>query len=219
MEYGVCKESRPKTEYKDFVSYTIPWIIFILVGTLAWNLIPTNLYPSAVDIGTCLRFCNIAAFGLISGFIADRFGRRPSIIIGQLIMGVSFAILGLFGIFYSSVIIYLTASGVAWGLILTMYLTIPGDLSECGKREKLYSLLVVLPMILMLSIPFFPIAIDFTEYSSPFSQLLALLNFLSIIPVIFLADDTLKKDEIEKIKMKDYAELAGRLLSDPSNNN
>jgi MFS family permease len=198
--------------YKDLFSYIIPWLMFILVGMLAWNLIPQESFTSAVEIGQILRFSCIAVFGFVSGFAADRFGRKPSVIVGLIVLGVSFFILG-FGISELNVIIYLTTSGVAWGSFFAMYLTIPGDLSVCGSREKFYASIVVLPIILLGSVPYFPGLADITRYSSAFSQTLSLILFLSIIPVL-LAKETLPEIKMRERRLKDHIKKVGKLASE-----
>jgi len=147
-----------------------------------------------------------------SGFIADHFGRKLSITIGLILLGVSFEILG-FAISNSTVLIYLTASGVAWGFFFAIYLTIPGDLSICGSREKFYSLIAVLPLILLTSVPFLPGLADLTQYSSSFSHILGLILFISIIPVIG-ANETLPKGKIRERKMKEYLNQVGKVISE-----
>jgi MFS family permease len=213
----VCIESLHVTDYKDFFSYIIPWAIFILVGTLAWHMIPGDAFPSAVNIGTNLRFLNIALFGLVTGFVADRFGRKPSIIIGLVVLAFGFSILGVFGISYLSVILYLTASGVTWGSFFAIYLTIPGDLSICGSREKLYSLIVVLPLLLLMSVPFIPGVADFTRYSSSFSQILGFIVVLTIIPV-WRAKETLPDIKMRERRFKEYVKKVGKLVSEFAEN-
>ena len=148
------REKLDKPSSKDFFFYMIPWMMFVLVGTLAWSLIP-NQFESAVSIGRILRFICIAVFGIVTGFIADRLGRKPAIIIGLIVFGISFTILG-FSMSAPTVVIYLTASGVAWGSFFAMYLVIPGDLSATGSREKFYAFLTILPLILLGGIPYLP---------------------------------------------------------------
>ena len=200
----------PKPEYKDLVFYIIPWLMFIFVSMLAWNLIPQDQYTSAVTVGQMFRFICIAVFGFISGFIADRFGRKPSIIIGLIVLGVSFAILGQ-AMSELSVIIYLTASGVAWGSFFAMYLTVPGDLSISGSREKFFALITVLPILLIGGVSLIPGLADL-GYSSSFSQILSLILFLSIIPVL-RAKETLPDIKMRERRLKDHVEKVGKLVS------
>ncbi len=46
------------------------------------------------SLGTVFRYVFIAIFGFVWGVVADRVGRKQPIIIGLIILGVSFALLG-----------------------------------------------------------------------------------------------------------------------------
>lgn len=208
------EEKLTKPDYQDFIFYIIPWMMFVLVGTLAWSLIP-NQFESAVSIGRISRFICIAVFGIITGFIADRFGRKPAIIIGLIVFGVSFTILG-FSMTAPTVIIYLTASGVAWGSFFAMYLVIPGDLSDTGSRERFYAFLTILPLILLGSIPYLPGVAELTKYSSAFAHILSLILFLSIIPVL-RAKETLPDIKIRERRMKEHLERIGKIVVESKN--
>ena len=205
------KEKLDKPSSKDFFFYIIPWMMFVLVGTLAWSLIP-NQFESAVSIGRILRFICIAVFGIVTGFIADRLGRKPAIIIGLIVFGISFTILG-FSMSAPTVVIYLTASGVAWGSFFAMYLVIPGDLSATGSREKYYAFLTILPLILLGGIPYLPGVAEFTKYSSAFAHILSLILFLSIIPVL-RANETLPEPKMRERRLKEHVEKIGKLVSE-----
>ena len=158
----------------------------------------------------------IAIFGFVSGFFADRFGRKPAIIIGLIVLGVSFAFLG-FTMTDQSVIIYLTTSGVAWGFFFAIYLAIPGDLSTPGSRERFYALINVLPLVLLGSVTFIPGLAEFTAYSSSFSQVLSLVLFLSIIPVL-RTGETLPEAKIRERRLKEHVKKVGELVSESEKN-
>ena len=203
------EEKLHKPSSKDFLFYIIPWMMFVLVGTLAWSLIPLQ-FESAVSIGRILRFVCIAVFGIVTGFIADRLGRKPAIIIGLIIFGISFTILG-FSLSAPTIVIYLTASGVAWGSFFAMYLVIPGDLSVTGSRERFYAFLTILPLILLGGIPYLPGLAEFTRYSSAFAHILSLILFLSIVPVL-LVKETLPEPKMRERRLKEHVEKIGKLV-------
>lgn len=205
------KEKLDKPSSKDFFFYIIPWMMFVLVGTLAWSLIPLQ-FESAVSIGRILRFVCIAVFGIVTGFIADRLGRKPAIIIGLIIFGISFTILG-FSLSAPTIIIYLTASGVAWGSFFAMYLVIPGDLSLTGSRERFYAFLTILPLILLGGVPYLPGVAELTRYSSAFAHILSLILFLSIVPVL-LAKETLPEPKMRERRLKEHVKKIGKLVSE-----
>jgi MFS family permease len=203
-----------RPDYKDFVFYVLPWVMFILVGIFAWNLMAPQSpeLASAISTGTILRFACIAIFGFASGFAADFFGRRYTIMTGLIILGVSFVILG-FAISAQSIIIYLTTSGIAWGIFLSMYLVVPGDLAVSGSREKLYALVTILPLIIMGGLPYIPGFAEFPNYSSSFSQVLSLFLFLSIAPVL-RAKETLPESSIRERRLKEHMKKVSKLIEE-----
>jgi MFS family permease len=203
----LCKDSSHRTETKQFLYYLIPWAIFISVGILAWNLIPRDTFSSAVAIGSIFRFSCIAIFGFLSGFVGDRIGRKTPIIAGLLVMAFGFFILGVFGISNETVILYLTTSGVAWGAFFTIYSIIPGDLSTCGSREKLYFFYVVVIFLLMPSLPYLPGMADLTSFTNSFAQILSFILILAIIP-IWRARETLSSDVIKQRELQEHLKKA-----------
>jgi MFS family permease len=204
-----------RTTYKEFGFYLFPWVMFCVASGLAWNLIPDNpVYATAVSIGLSLRYVCIAIFSLVSGIVADRFGRKQPIIIGLIILGVSFGILGFAGMSDTSVLIYLTASGVAWSSFFVVFLTVPGDLSNSPSREKFYAIGTILPLVVFFSFSLIPGSAIFSTLSAgSFSQILSIIVILSIIPVL-RAKETLPESKTRERKMKEYVNKVGELIEE-----
>jgi MFS family permease len=203
----------PRVAYKEFLYYLFPWVMFCMAAGLASNLIPsTSDFESAVSLGNALRFIFIALFGIVSGVVADRIGRKPPIIIGLIMLGVSFALLG-FSISYSSVIIYMATSGIAWGLFFVIYLAIPGDLSTSGSREKCYAIGYVLPLSILFALAAIPGWAIFSSSSGSISQLFSILLFLSIVPIL-LAKESLPREKIQDRKMKEHLKNIEKLIKE-----
>lgn len=203
----------PKVAYRDFLYYLFPWVMFCIAAGLAINLIPATLeYASAVSLGNNLRFISIAIFGVISGIVADRIGRKPPIIIGLIMLGFSFALLG-FSMSYSSVVIYLVTSGIAWGLFFVIFLAVPGDLSISGSREKCYAVGYTLPLGILFALSTIPGWAIFSNSSSSISQLFSLILFLSIVPIL-LAKETLPREKVHDRQMKEHLENIERLIKE-----
>ncbi|MCW3998565.1 MAG: MFS transporter [Candidatus Bathyarchaeota archaeon] len=201
-----------KSNYKEFIFYVIPWIIFTFASGLASNLIPnTEPYALVDSLGTPIRYVLIGVFGLIWGIIADRFGRKQAIIIGLVILAISFGVLG-FAFSPDAALFYQIISGIAWGSFLSIYLVLPGDLSAISSREKFYALGTISPLIALFSLPLIG---DIATFFAPsaFSQVLSVLLVLSIIPVM-LAKETLQESKIRKRKMKEYTDKLGKILQE-----
>ncbi len=196
--------------YKQLALYLLPWMMFVVVSSMAWNLIPEN--SEAAAIGTVYRYIFIAVFGLLSGVVADRFGRKQPIIMGLVVLGISFALLGFFGITDTNVIIYLALSGVAWGSFFVLFGAIPGDLSAVGQREKFYGLGYILPVAVLVCFSVIPgRAALVGQSASLVSQIFSVILFLSIIPVL-RARETLHESNIQERRMKEHVEKVGKTV-------
>ena len=199
-----------KPDYKEFAFYIFPWFMFVVASVIASNLVPvTPAYDSAKTIGTILRFAFIAIFGLVWGVVADRVGRKQPIIIGLIILGLSFALLGFGEMTPDNVVIYLAMSGVAWGSFLTIYLIIPGDFSSSNNREKFYALGTISPLFAMFGVSM----LSTTVFNTSFFQILSIILFLSVMPIL-RAKETLKESKIQERRMKDYAKKVGRIAEE-----
>ena len=76
----------------------------------------------------------IALVAVISGFVADKWGRKRLTIIGFVMLGIGYAVIGLSSIahirFLGS-IIYTVTDGIAWGIFYVLFLfTLWGDLAQ-----------------------------------------------------------------------------------------
>jgi MFS family permease len=220
---GDCE--RPKTEKirtwanvltsKDFFLYLFPWLMFSFTGSLM-NLVfqglPDAIYGSAWTIGLELHFLLWAVFGLLSGIMADRIGRKQPIVIGLVLLGVSFAIFGL----YTSpetVIIYQAFSGVAWGFLFTVYISVLGDLAFYGSKEKFFALGAIMPLILTLGFSTLTGLFNVSISGGVLSPILSIILFLSILPVL-RASETLPRKKLEAKKMKEHLEKISKLIEE-----
>lgn len=188
--------------------YLLPWIIFNLVSGLS-NFIYPGLpqeppYESAIDIGNLTQFIGVAVFSLVSGFVCDRFGRKHSIVIGILVFGISFAVLGVVPS-PESVIFQETIFGVAWGFCMVAYFVIPADLAGSASREKYYALINVSAFVGFTGTVTLPVILGTSIEVSILSPILSVLLFVSIVPVLFV-DDTLPEAKLHARLLREHAE-------------
>ena len=213
------KPRLPSTAYREFSFYLFPWVMFNVAAGLALILIPqTPSYSQAFSDGRVVEYACIAIFGLITGLAADRFGRKQPIIIGLIMLGVGFALLGFLSLSPMSVFIYLVASGVSWGSFFVVFLAVPGDLSVSGSREKFYAMGTILPLTILLSLSTVPGSSLKNVSASAFSQVLSLILFLSIIPIL-RAKETLAESKIQARKMKEYLNKLGKVVQESKKSN
>ncbi len=227
MENGEPKQGLVRNAYTEFLYYLIPWIMFVVAASSASNVITAftvndvalqaQAYESAVDLGNVIRYALIAIFGILSGIIIDRVGRKQTIIIGLITLGIGFALLGFLLLSETVIIAYYIASGIAWGFFLTVYLVVPGDLSISGSREIFYALGTIGPLIILFSFS----VIDTTWLTNliktitptSFSQILSTILFISIIPVM-RAKETLTEGRKQKRRMREHIERVGKIIHD-----
>jgi MFS family permease len=204
----------PNIAFKEYLFYLVPWIMFCVAAGLARNLVPdTPDYEPMVSLGTSLRWVCIAVFGLASGIIADRIGRKQPIIIGLITLGISFALLG-FAMSPTTVFIYLIVSGAAWGSFFVIFLTVPGDLSVRGSREKFYGLGYILPLAILFALAAVPGIAIFSSFSaSSFALILSIILFVAVIPVQ-RANETLPLKEVDERKMKEHLKKIGKVVKE-----
>ncbi len=206
--------------YRRYVLYFVPWLVFIiavvLTDHLLWPTLPLDSsYDIIFQIGDPLHYLATAICAVISGIIADRYGRKPSIILGLAIFGYSYALIGSM-VTPISVFIHLMTIGIAFGFVWVIYIAIPGDLSEKGifsnSKERFYALICLLPLAIYGGLGAVPRAFGLTVQPNILSPLLSLILFLSVIP-IWKAKDTAKQVADERTRKK-HIEKIGELLQE-----
>ena len=205
------------TAYREFIFYLIPWFIFTIASSLAYSLISAANLAEGVYVGDTLKYVFIAVFGLVAGFMADRYGRKQPIILGLAIFGVGYLLLG-FGIGELAVNIYSALSGVTWGLFFVIFLAVPGDLSTPILREKFYALGYILPVTALFALSAIQVE-NIGDILPPetIAQILGICLFLAMYPV-FRAKETLTQGKIRERKMKEYVEKLGKAIQETEKN-
>jgi len=200
--------------FRSFVLYLISWTMFCLV-----NFLERPMIISGADMlfGVNLTFLlAIAEFGvtgciaLIGGSFADSIGRKRVIILGFMVLGIAYAVLGLFPAIILSWYLYVVLDGIAWGIFTLMfYLVIWADLAGNRTKEKYY-LIGVLPFLVSgyIQILVTPYA-ESISISVAFS-LASFFLFLAVLPLLY-APETLSEKEIEKKRLSRYVEVAKKI--------
>lgn len=202
--------------YKDFVFYLLPWVMFNVANGLVsfvWPVIPTTPdWEGASTIGILLHYVGTGIFAFIAGVVADRVGRKQPIIVGLVLLGVSYGLLGL-APSPESWLFYLTFSGFAWGSIMVVYFAVPGDLAFPGAQERFYALGGALPFILYMSFSGMAELIGTSPPLSVLSPMLSIILFLSVIPVL-RAKETLPEAGIRERKLKEHVRKVRELIEE-----
>jgi MFS family permease len=199
---------------RNFSFYLYPLLMFYVATALisfVWTGLPDNSdYRMAFAIGSPLHFLGPAIFGLVAGFLADRFGRKQIIIVGLVMLGVSFALLGLYPSAFS-VLVYLVISGVAWGFLIVIYLAVPGDVAFPGSREKFYAVGAIIPLLIYMGLVAISQLLNVGVPANVLSPILAIIVFVSVIPVL-RASETLHEAKILERKMREHVKKVSELV-------
>jgi MFS family permease len=143
---GVQKKPKPWhviMGYSDFNRYLVAFVLFVIAAALVsllWNTVPIYSleYNAVYRIGQIARYLGLIVFGLFAGVLADRIGRKKPIIVGLVMLGAAYAIVGL-ATTPATFIVNFLLSAFAWGIIMVVYLVVPGDLAFAGSTEILHS--------------------------------------------------------------------------------
>jgi MFS family permease len=208
---------------RNLVLYLIPWVMFNIAAGLFWFVLnwineqPNGTsYDWAINMGNGIHFLMPVVFGLISGVVADRFGRRQPVIFGMVLLGISFALLAVLSPL--SLISYLAISGVAWGFLMVVFATVPGDLASGGSPEKFYALCSILPLIVNLSIGGIANFSGFGVQAVALSLVLSIIIFASVIPV-FRATETLSESIMREKEAREHIKKVEKLVKESRKNN
>ena len=212
------KREQPEVAYRtvlfdrSFLLYFIPWALFCIVNFLG---IPIEIKVYGEELGALMPIAEFGIAGfvaLIGGWFADSVGRKRIIIVGFIILGIGFALLGLFPGDVLSWYLYIIVDGMAWGIFsLMFYLVIWSELAGNRIKEKYY-LLGVLPFLIAsyVQVLFTPFVsnIDF-DPSSAFS-LASFFLFIAVLPLLY-APETMPEKKIELKRLRKFAEDAKRI--------
>ena len=203
---------------KNFIFYLFPWVVFVITAGAVFYIIPASSdYTQALKVGSMLRFGCIAVFGFITGIVADRFGRKLPLIIGLVMFYTSFTLVG-FEMNPTTAMIFYLATGVAWGSLLVVFLSVPGDLSTSNSRAKYYAAGLMLPIIILLGLTSGPTPDLLANLAKGSSMvILSFALFLTLLPIL-RAKETLPEEKIKERKMKEYLEKLGKTIINSEKN-
>ena len=197
---------------KNFFYFFVPWFLYLIVVVIAeyilWPSFPSSVQDAFLSAEP-LQYVGTALCAVISGFLADRTKRRLPIIIGLVMLGISFAMLTV-TISDITVFIHILTIGIAFGFIMVMYAAIPGDLSPKGSSEKYYALILVLPLSAYGAIGAIPAMFGITASAALIAPFLGIILFLSVIPLAVA--EAITTDESKEREHKQHMRALEKLL-------
>lgn len=190
---------------RTFGFYILAWIMFCLVDRIGSPIVFSLGNISSFQSMITAIFVSISS--VIAGILADRIGRKKIVLYGFISLGVAY---GLIGIFHENPLVgyfWLAINGISTGLLfVTFLLTLWGDISQSGFREKYYAIGILplyLTYILGLNLEGYILSIEKTSIFS----VAAFFLFIAVLP-LWYAPETLPEKKIELIRLRSFAEEA-----------
>ena len=203
--------------YGRFVLYFVPWMLFMVAAVITEYLLwpPLKLDSNleiAFQIGNPLHYVGTAICGIISGIIADRVGRRTPTIIGLVLLGTSFVFMN-FIINIYTMFANMMAVGMAFGFLMVVSISVPGDLAFPKSKEKFYALIFVLPVAIYGGLGAITRVIGISGPRELMLQLLIIVLFMAIIPV-WISKETLSSEKMRQRKLKEHLQKVKELMEE-----
>lgn len=205
---------------KSFLLYFVPWCMFTLVNFLTMPI--QNKIFAADSFNLLIMLENIvgAVVAVISGFLADRWGRKRLSIIGFMMLGIGYAVIGIFSIIGADLMlggaIYFIADGIAWGIFFVLFIfTLWGDLAQNRNGDKYY-FLGALPYVssYFLQLLFAPYlstpTLSITAAAATIFPFASIFLFLAVLPLIY-APETLPEKTMKDRDLKSYVEKVKKI--------
>ncbi len=192
----------------SFLLYFVPWVMFSLVNYLATPIVIDLIEERLFAILMLLQNALMAVFALIGGFFMDSIGRKRVAMVGFAILGIGYAILGLFPYEPFSWFFNIVTDGIALGFFFVIFVvTIWGDLSLTEPSDKYYAV-GVLPFFIskLLQLLIGPNISEIIDETALFS-FTAFFLFLAVLPLVY-APETLPEKKIRERELKSYIEKA-----------
>ncbi len=211
---GITKKMVYYPERRTILFYAVPWLLFSYLNvTLTKNIIGVTsvvnfssiylfLYGSQIIAGLC--------GALLGGYLADKTGRRLTLVFSVALYGVSMAFRGFtdngITLFFSFI-----GEGLTWGIFLVLYcFVIWGDLANTTNVEKTYAI----GLIIFYGTAALGVFNLFATVPVVESTLIScILIFLSILPIV-AAPELLTSESQEKNKLKKYMETVRKVTDD-----
>jgi MFS family permease len=191
---------------RPFMLYLIPWLMFSLINELSASIL-YEVHPGMVTLFAIIEGVLAGAFSILGGFMADIIGRKRVTITGFVLLGLGYAMLGIYPTSLVLWFFYTIVDGIAWGIFSLIFITtVWGDLSHSAPSDKYYAVGGT-PFFLSNLLRF--LVTDYVKAISPEAifSLTAFFLFLAVLPLMF-APETLPEKKIKERELKIYVERA-----------
>ena len=206
-EKSVAVSYRSILSRRSFILYIVPWLMFSLVNYLSnpieYSIVGESTLVSLNIIGNAI----LGVSAIAAGFLMDYVGRKPAAIAGFVLLGLSYAVLGIYPQEIVSWYFYTILYGMAWGIFIVLFIvSIWGDLSQDAPSDRFYAI-GVLPFFIsqFLGYAFSYASINISPYA--LFSFIAFFLFLAILPLVY-APETLPEKVMKDRDLKSYVENA-----------
>lgn len=196
---------------RHFLLYITPWWMFCLINYTTIPITNNFFGDSFVRFSSVIESVVVSAFAIVAGYFADTFGRKRVAMLGFAILGLGYAILGIYPNHIFSWYLYTIFDGVAWGTFSVVFLIVLwGDIAKDLSSGKYYAI-GGLPFLLsnFIRITISSYIIETVSVYTIFS-LASFFLFLAVVPLMY-APETLPEKTIRERELRSYVERAKRI--------
>ena len=199
---------------RRFLLYFIPWLIFCLINYLEQPILEQSLGTDFLETLLIVQFLVGSLVCLISGWIMDFKGRKWTILIGFVALGLGYAALSLSPSLSVAQGFLIVVDSIAWGIFTVAFsFVIWGDIANNRRAEKFYGLGIA-PYILAIGLAIFATpSLEVLDLGKAL-PLASFFLFLAVIP-IFFAPETLPEKVLKEREIKKYVEEAKKVAGRP----
>ena len=193
---------------RSFFLYFSAWIMFSLVNYVSIPILNSHFGESFANASATIEAVITAVFALVGGVLCDTVGRKVVVISGFIMLGLGYAVLGIFPLSFMGWIFYTAADGIALGMLgVVFFMTLWGDLAHEDSSKKYYAL-GSLPLLFsnLLQKIVAPDLAALVSVTAVFS-LASFFLFLAILPLLY-APETLSEQKLKERELKGYIEKA-----------
>jgi MFS family permease len=207
-----------------FGLYLLSWLMYMAASSTAvfvatWlPQIPKIDRLPLESLGLELAQLGVAFAGFLSGFVADRFGRKKVIIFGLATLGIAYTAYGV----TTNEIAYLFTQlffGASFGIMFSIFfITVIGDFASTGLRERYYAAGSIFLFAYFASQFLSGI---FSIKSIPpnvIASILALVLFVAVLPILN-APETLPKEKIRSRRFREHLKKVRELVEEEEDRN
>jgi MFS family permease len=196
---------------RPFITYFSAWILFALVNYLSVPILNRHFGEDFARSYATIESIIAAISVLVGGFLCDTVGRKIVVTAGFVMLGLGYAVLGVFPSLQIGWYFYTVVDGIAFGTLgVVFFMVLWGDLAYARSSKK-YFALGGLPLLFsnVLQKLIGPDLASSVPVTAVFS-LSSIFLFLAVLPLLY-APETLSEKKIKERELRRYLEKAKKI--------